>query len=66
MRVTPRPNVDNEECPQCGNYKTMVTKDSWDTYLENGHIRCTDMIECYNCGLRFYVGWTEKPEINPK
>jgi len=62
----PRPDPRGETCPHCQHVDTMVTFDSWNTPLADGTIRCTDEIRCWNCGLRFFVGWkAENPNWRP-
>lgn len=60
--VHSRPNPKGETCPNCQNVDTLITIDSWNTYMADGTIRCVDEIKCYNCGLRVFIGWKA---INP-
>jgi len=62
MRLLPRPNPSGETCPACHSYDTLITRNSWNTPMADGTLRCVDEIACYNCGLGIYVGWVA---INP-
>lgn len=57
--LKPRPMFEHEKCPQCQRFDTMTTIASYTTPMQNNTTRFTDVVECYDCGLRFYVGWTE-------
>jgi len=59
-KVLKRPMPQHEECPKCQEFNTMATIESYTTFRPGNIVWCTDVIECGQCGLRFYVGWSEK------